>query len=130
MLTSRKFAVCAALFAMGAFSMTGCCGGGGASLPFSQGSGQSCSSCGGGGGATYSTPSQAYSTSTPSYAQPQGVIGGGSGTVGAPTSQGFGGPSFGGGSGTVIAPPTQGFSTPSFGGGQGLPSFGGGSGTR
>ena len=129
MLTSRKFAVCAALFSMVAFSI-GCCGGGGASVPFSQGASQSCSSCGGGGGATYSAPSQGYSTSGPSYAQPQGVIGGGSGTVGVPTQQGFSTPSFGGGSGATGGFTAPSFNAPSFGGGQNLPSFGGGSGSR
>ena len=66
MFAFRNFSVCAALLAMVAFSITGCCsgncgllGGGAASAPAVSSSG--CSTCGG-GSSSYSAPSQSYST--------------------------------------------------------------------
>lgn len=109
MLAFRNFSVCAALLAMVAFSITGCCSGncgllgGGASAPVSQGiSSGGCSTCG--GAESYSAPAQSYSSpsySTQDFSTQQFSnsvpTSAGSGSVNLPSVQ-AGGQSFGGGS--------------------------------
>ena len=127
MLAFRNFSVCAALLAMVAFSITGCCSGncrllgGGASAPVSQGiSSGGCSTCG--GAESYSAPAQSYSS--PSYSTQDFSTQQFSNSV--PTSAGSGSVNLpSGGSGSVNLPSVQ-ADGQSFGGGSiSVPSVGG-----